>query len=207
MFFASYAYSGMLGQGPGAMRLDAANYELGEFTQALYNARERAMGQISAQAAALGAAGVVGVRIGHTIQPHTLSGGMGGRSAGSARASCGDDGHLPRDRHRDPPARATPQIQAPEPVVDLSLSLTEQGRPRRHDRGARDRLRPILPGGRARGRPRAPGAEPRGPVHLDLSVNEFLLVKQAGFEPLGLVVGSSIYHIGIQLAGWKKARR
>ncbi len=40
----------------------------------------------------------------------------------------------------------------------------------------------------------------------DLSVNEFLLVKQAGFEPLGLVVGSSIYHIGIQMAGWKKSQ-
>jgi uncharacterized protein YbjQ (UPF0145 family) len=31
----------------------------------------------------------------------------------------------------------------------------------------------------------------------DLSVNEFLLVKEAGFQPLGLVMGSSIYHIGI----------
>jgi uncharacterized protein YbjQ (UPF0145 family) len=40
----------------------------------------------------------------------------------------------------------------------------------------------------------------------DLTVNEFLLVKQAGFEPLGLVVGSSIYHIGIQLSGWKKSQ-
>ena len=40
----------------------------------------------------------------------------------------------------------------------------------------------------------------------DLSVNEFLLVKEAGFEPLGLVVGSSIYHIGIQMAGWKKSQ-
>jgi uncharacterized protein YbjQ (UPF0145 family) len=40
----------------------------------------------------------------------------------------------------------------------------------------------------------------------DLSVNEFLLVKQAGFEPLGLVVGSSIYHIGMQLSGWKKSQ-
>jgi len=29
----------------------------------------------------------------------------------------------------------------------------------------------------------------------DLSVNEFLLVKQVGFDPLGLVMGSSIYHI------------
>ena len=36
----------------------------------------------------------------------------------------------------------------------------------------------------------------------DLSVNEFLLVRQAGFEPLGLVMGSSIYHIGIQLANF-----
>ncbi len=29
----------------------------------------------------------------------------------------------------------------------------------------------------------------------DLSVSEFLLVKQAGYEPLGMVMGSSIYHI------------
>ncbi len=35
----------------------------------------------------------------------------------------------------------------------------------------------------------------------DLSVNEFLLVKEAGFEPLGLVVGCSMYHIGFQWAG------
>jgi uncharacterized protein YbjQ (UPF0145 family) len=34
----------------------------------------------------------------------------------------------------------------------------------------------------------------------DLTVNEFLLITQAGFDPLGLVVGSSIYHIGIQVA-------
>lgn len=32
----------------------------------------------------------------------------------------------------------------------------------------------------------------------DLSVNEFLLVKEAGFQPLGLVMGSSIFNIGIQ---------
>lgn len=34
----------------------------------------------------------------------------------------------------------------------------------------------------------------------DLTVSEFLLVKEAGFEPLGLVVGTSIYHIGFQFA-------
>lgn len=36
----------------------------------------------------------------------------------------------------------------------------------------------------------------------DLSVNEFLLVREAGFDPLGLVMGSSIYHIGYQFAGF-----
>ncbi|GAC1656868.1 MAG: heavy metal-binding domain-containing protein [Candidatus Dormibacteraceae bacterium] len=38
----------------------------------------------------------------------------------------------------------------------------------------------------------------------DLSVNEFLLTKEAGFEPLGLVVGSSIYHIGYQVGNWNQ---
>jgi uncharacterized protein YbjQ (UPF0145 family) len=38
----------------------------------------------------------------------------------------------------------------------------------------------------------------------DLSVNEFLLVKEAGFDPLGLVVGSSIYHIGYQQSNWSQ---
>src|SRR5438477_2200441 len=38
----------------------------------------------------------------------------------------------------------------------------------------------------------------------DLSVNEFLLVREAGFTPLGLVLGSSIYHVGIQMGRWSK---
>src|SRR6202453_2577439 len=40
----------------------------------------------------------------------------------------------------------------------------------------------------------------------DLSVNEFLLVRQAGFQPLGLVIGSSIYHIGYQQAQWRQSQ-
>ena len=44
----------------------------------------------------------------------------------------------------------------------------------------------------------------RGLFTSDLSVNEFLLVREAGFDPVGLVVGSSIYHIGFQFAGWKQ---
>ena len=37
----------------------------------------------------------------------------------------------------------------------------------------------------------------------DLSVNEFVMVDDAGFDPLGLVMGSSIYHIGMQSTGYK----
>ncbi len=46
----------------------------------------------------------------------------------------------------------------------------------------------------------------RGFFTSDLSVNEFLLVKQSGFEPLGLVLGSSIYHIGFQQASWNQSQ-
>jgi uncharacterized protein YbjQ (UPF0145 family) len=49
--------------------------------------------------------------------------------------------------------------------------------------------------------------EPReGTVGLftsDLSVNEFMLVKEAGFHPRGLVFGSSIFHTGIQGRRWR----
>lgn len=44
----------------------------------------------------------------------------------------------------------------------------------------------------------------RGLFTSDLSVNEFLLVREAGFDPVGLVVGSSIYHIGYQWASWSQ---
>jgi uncharacterized protein YbjQ (UPF0145 family) len=46
-----------------------------------------------------------------------------------------------------------------------------------------------------------------GRKHLftsDLSVNEFLLVRQAGFRPVGLVLGSSVYHVGIQARKWSQ---
>src|SRR5579875_1460379 len=44
----------------------------------------------------------------------------------------------------------------------------------------------------------------RGFFTSDLSVNEFLLVKEAEFDPIGLVLGSSIYHIGFQQAAWNR---
>ncbi len=48
------------------------------------------------------------------------------------------------------------------------------------------------------------GATPGGVFTSDLSVSEYVLLNEAGFEPLGFVVGSSIYHIGVQVARWGK---
>ena len=45
----------------------------------------------------------------------------------------------------------------------------------------------------------------RGLFTSDLSVNEYLCVEKAGFEPVGLVVGSSIYHVGYQFAGLRQS--
>src|ERR1700733_8239282 len=40
----------------------------------------------------------------------------------------------------------------------------------------------------------------------DLSVNEFLLVREVGFRPVGLVLGSSIYHVGLQFGTWNQSQ-
>lgn len=54
------------------------------------------------------------------------------------------------------------------------------------------------------GRERLREMRSKGLFTSDLSVNEFLLVREAGFDPLGLVVGSSIYHIGYQRSNWNQ---
>jgi uncharacterized protein YbjQ (UPF0145 family) len=48
------------------------------------------------------------------------------------------------------------------------------------------------------------GASPTGVFTSDLSVSEYVLLGEAGFEPLGFVVGSSIYHIGLQTGRWSQ---
>ena len=47
-------------------------------------------------------------------------------------------------------------------------------------------------------------AHPTGVFTSDFSVNEFLLVRKAGFEPIGLCVGSCVYHVGIQYGSWSR---
>jgi uncharacterized protein YbjQ (UPF0145 family) len=48
------------------------------------------------------------------------------------------------------------------------------------------------------------GANPAGVFTSDLSVSEYVLLGEAGFEPLGFVVGSSIYHVGMQAGRWNQ---
>jgi uncharacterized protein YbjQ (UPF0145 family) len=47
-------------------------------------------------------------------------------------------------------------------------------------------------------------AHSTGVFTSDFSVNEFLLVRKAGFEPIGLCVGTCVYHVGIQYRSWSK---
>lgn len=48
------------------------------------------------------------------------------------------------------------------------------------------------------------GRDPAGVFTSDLSVSEYVLLGEAGFEPLGFVIGSSVYHIGIQVGRWNQ---
>jgi uncharacterized protein YbjQ (UPF0145 family) len=48
------------------------------------------------------------------------------------------------------------------------------------------------------------GAAEGGIFTSDLTVSEYVLLGEAGFEPLGFVVGSSIYHVGIQIGRWSQ---
>ena len=61
--------------------------------------------------------------------------------------------------------------------------------------GASERLRGM----------RGEGPKPRF-FTSDLSVDEFLLVRRAGFLPLGLVMGSCIYHTGYQWQNWNTSQ-
>jgi uncharacterized protein YbjQ (UPF0145 family) len=78
-------------------------------------------------------------------------------------------------------SRAAAGIEAPAAATDLGIP-----------EDAMRRLAEMKPG------------QPGALFTSDLSVNEFLLVREAGFRPLGLVLGSSIYHVGLQVGRWSQ---
>ncbi len=115
VFFASYAFpvTGVLGAGAlGGLQ----NYELSEFTQAFYSAREQVMERIGAQATALGASGIVGMRLAHDMRRHTVQGrsqGFGGGERSGLMVTFHAIGTAVSES-------AQPTISAPETTVDLT---------------------------------------------------------------------------------------
>ncbi len=49
-------------------------------------------------------------------------------------------------------------------------------------------------------------SEAQGAFTSDLTVDEHLVVTQLGFEPVGYVMGTSIYHVGLQVAAWNTSQ-
>ncbi len=147
-------------------------------TQALYDARELAMERMQAEAEALNAEGIVGVTVdetNHTWGPSVLEFSAVGTAVVAIRA----DHQIPRPHARPHGER----LMARPPSIDL------RAEPRAASRAAASRSAPS-----------ERLAEEAGPhsklFTSDLSVNEFLLARDAGCEPIAQVMGSSIYHIG-----------
>ncbi len=113
VFFAGYSFGPGIG-GAEAFGLGTTqNFELREFTQAFYNARETVMAQLSAQAAALGAAGIVGMRIGHTARRQDLAGSFGVGSRTGLMVTFNAIGTAIAER-------AGAAAGSPKPILDLS---------------------------------------------------------------------------------------
>ncbi|HEY1689211.1 MAG TPA: heavy metal-binding domain-containing protein [Solirubrobacteraceae bacterium] len=89
------------------------NYEYQEVTQCFYGARERVTGQLGTQAQALGASGIVGVRIAHTISTQRVGGGVGQPERTGLIASFSALGTAVLDHGAEIP-------NAPQPTIDLS---------------------------------------------------------------------------------------
>jgi uncharacterized protein YbjQ (UPF0145 family) len=119
VFFASYSFGPGLSGGGMAMG-GMQNFELREFTQAFYNAREAVMARLSEQATALGATGIVGVRIGHTARRHELGAGWG-PGGGSRTGLMVTFNAIGTAIHQ----RVKAAAQAPKTILDLSAAADE----------------------------------------------------------------------------------
>ena len=143
-----------------------------------------ALARASAQAQRLGAGGMIGMRIEHDIDTRETGGENNKRIdlivtfhiLGTAIADAAE--HRSPQPPDDRPARSRPPMSSYDPTSLEGVPEAGRGRFEQNKRGL---------------------------FTSDLSVAEFLLIKEAGFDPLGLVVGSSIYHIGFQQSRWSKS--
>jgi uncharacterized protein YbjQ (UPF0145 family) len=79
VFFAAYATNWLME--PSTVN-PVQNFELREFTEGVYGAREQVMQRLGAQAQQHGASGIVGVRVGHTVRRQEV--GSANRTRGGA---------------------------------------------------------------------------------------------------------------------------
>jgi uncharacterized protein YbjQ (UPF0145 family) len=113
-FFVRASYNTQMLGGLGGTVGFTQNQELPEYTEGFYEARELVMQRMTAQAAQLGATGVVGVRINHGIQ--RFSTGSGRYQQGGLMVTFHAIGTAIREREAAP-------LYAPQTTIDL---LTQQ---------------------------------------------------------------------------------
>jgi uncharacterized protein YbjQ (UPF0145 family) len=109
VFFATFETAWFMGGGQGAAM---ANYEVPEFTQAFYSARETVMERLGWQAQQLDASGIVGVGVSHRARRQEVGGG-GYRSAIGLVITFDATGTAIRED-------GSPGEFSPEQILDLS---------------------------------------------------------------------------------------
>jgi uncharacterized protein YbjQ (UPF0145 family) len=112
-FFVRASYNTQMMGGIGGGLGFTQNQELPEYTEGFYEARELVMGRMTAQAAQLGATGVVGVRINHGIQRFNT--GSGRYAQGGLMVTFHALGTAIREREAAP-------LYAPQTTIDLLTS-------------------------------------------------------------------------------------
>jgi uncharacterized protein YbjQ (UPF0145 family) len=99
--------------GFGGRAMFSENQELSGYTQGVYSAREQAMERLGFQAQQLGASGIVGVRIGHTMRRQSIGGGVNNQLSGMV-VTFDVIGTAVRDRNEI-------QQHPPKTTIDLSI--------------------------------------------------------------------------------------
>jgi uncharacterized protein YbjQ (UPF0145 family) len=127
VFFAAYSFSavlemgasggGQMGQMGALLGGTSYNYELKEFTQAFYSAREQVMENMSFQAKRMDASGIVGVRIEHSARRETLGGGPSLGGTTSERSGLVVEFHAIGTAIKE---TAGAKLWAPETTIDLT---------------------------------------------------------------------------------------